>query len=112
MSSFINKIKSKFSRKNGGTQDKSQPTPTQPSSTDEQAKAKAEPSEQQYSIQPHPAKTNDPADLQRQEGLRSVDPMAAHRAREPYVPSPELQKNIEEPKSREELRARSEELNK
>jgi len=68
-----------------------------------------------FSIQPHPAKSNDPADLQYKGpggGLATSNPMAAHHARGPHVPNQEILSNIEQPLSREELRARAAELNK
>ncbi|EIM83747.1 uncharacterized protein STEHIDRAFT_123361 [Stereum hirsutum FP-91666 SS1] len=70
--------------------------------------------EQQVGIQPHPAKTNDPSDLAPQPGggLTSKPELQAHHARDPHVPSPQVAANVEEPKSREELRARAAELNK
>ncbi|KAF8066724.1 hypothetical protein FPV67DRAFT_1449878 [Lyophyllum atratum] len=109
MSSFINKIRSKISRK--GSPEKSQ-TPQSSPSTGAQGQQEQSSEQPQYSIQPHPAKSNDPADLQRKEGLQSSDPMAAHHAREPHVPSREIQSNLEQPLGRDELRARGEELNK
>lgn len=44
-------------------------------------------------------KSNDPADLQPSEGLRSTgsDAMAAHHARDPHVPSQEIRDNLPEP---------------
>ncbi|OSD08049.1 hypothetical protein PYCCODRAFT_1463294 [Trametes coccinea BRFM310] len=68
-------------------------------------------SEQTFSIQPHPAKTNDPRDLQG--GNFGGDPkVGAFHARDPYVPAPEIKDNMPPAKSREELRARAAELNK
>ncbi|KAF5366598.1 hypothetical protein D9758_008977 [Tetrapyrgos nigripes] len=61
-----------------------------------------------FSIQPHPAKTNDPADLQPSSGLRNNDAMAAHHAHGPQIPNEQLP----EPASRDELRARQAELNR
>ncbi|KAG5645668.1 hypothetical protein DXG03_005506 [Asterophora parasitica] len=116
--SFFSKLKAKASRKSGSREKGQQaqsttdapPTQTFPS----QATQSAEPQEQQFTTQPHPAKTNDPADLQRQQpggGLATSDPMAAHHARDPYVPSQEIQSNLEQPLGRDELRARAAELN-
>ncbi|KAI0266384.1 hypothetical protein BC834DRAFT_874326 [Gloeopeniophorella convolvens] len=72
--------------------------------------------EQQYSIQPHPAKTNDPADLtegpQLGGGLNSNPEAGAFHARGPYVPPRDLTDGLEQPQSREELRARSADLNR
>ncbi|KZV65133.1 hypothetical protein PENSPDRAFT_656018 [Peniophora sp. CONT] len=72
--------------------------------------------EQQFSIQPHPAKTNDPADLQGDQpggGLNSQhEPASAFHARGPYQPPSHITDNLEQPASRDELRARQAELNK
>ncbi|EIW75962.1 hypothetical protein CONPUDRAFT_111803 [Coniophora puteana RWD-64-598 SS2] len=72
--------------------------------------------EQQFTIQPHPAKTNNPSDLvdppQPGAGLNSNPEMQAHHARQPHVPSQDILNSLEQPKSREELRARQEELNR
>ncbi|KAK7436693.1 hypothetical protein VKT23_018948 [Stygiomarasmius scandens] len=90
MSSFINKIKSKATGHNRSSSKGEEPT---------------------FSIQPHPAKSNDPADLQPSgpgSGLRNNDAMAAHHAHGPQIPNNQL----EQPLSREELRARQAELNK
>ncbi|KAF9525219.1 hypothetical protein CPB83DRAFT_560356 [Crepidotus variabilis] len=67
--------------------------------------------EQQFSIQPHPAKSNDPADLQPHGGLRQGAGGAAEafHARDPYIPSDEVKQNI--PAGRDELRARQAEFN-
>ncbi|KAF8880521.1 hypothetical protein BD779DRAFT_1446226 [Infundibulicybe gibba] len=68
-----------------------------------------------FSIQPHPAKSNDPADLQAPQaggGLASGHAADAHHARGPHVPSAEIAQGLEEPLTREELRARAAELNK
>ncbi|KAF4610096.1 hypothetical protein D9613_010621 [Agrocybe pediades] len=63
-----------------------------------------------YSILPHPAKSNDPADLQPSGGLRHGGPMEAFHARDPYVPSEEIRNNMPAPRSREELHARQAQL--
>ncbi|KAI0028874.1 hypothetical protein K488DRAFT_57605 [Vararia minispora EC-137] len=68
--------------------------------------------QKEYSIQPHPAKTNDPADLQPHGGLNSNHQADAFHARDPHVPAPHIANNLPEPASREELRARQAELNK
>jgi hypothetical protein len=73
--------------------------------------------EQQCSIQPHPAKSNDPADLNRPQegsggGLGSSNPMAAFNTPGPYIPSNEIQNSLENPMGRDEMQARSAELNK
>ncbi|KAK1921377.1 hypothetical protein DB88DRAFT_500543 [Papiliotrema laurentii] len=71
--------------------------------------------EQQFNILPHPAKTNNPADLiaepGTQGGLQSAS-ANAYNAKGPHVPSEEIAKGLEAPKSREELQARAAELNK
>ncbi|KAF9475751.1 hypothetical protein BDN70DRAFT_787947, partial [Pholiota conissans] len=53
-----------------------------------------------YSILPHPAKTNDPADLQPSGGLRNAGGMEAFHARDPYVPSEEIKKSMPAPLAR------------
>jgi len=71
--------------------------------------------EQRFNILPHPAKTNDPKDLEPPQpggGLNSIPEQQAFHARDPYVPSAELLKGVEKPLSREELKARSAQLNK
>ncbi|KAF8201191.1 hypothetical protein K438DRAFT_1582128 [Mycena galopus ATCC 62051] len=69
--------------------------------------------EQSFSIQPHPAKSNDPADLQEQTGGLASNPNEqAFHARDPHVPSTQVMASLEEPLSREELQARQAELNK
>ncbi|KAJ7176683.1 hypothetical protein C8R46DRAFT_1213270 [Mycena filopes] len=70
--------------------------------------------EQQFSIQPHPAKSNDPADLQPPQtgGLASNPNEQAFHARDPHVPSQQVMAGLEQPASREELKARQAELNK
>ncbi|KAF5329999.1 hypothetical protein D9611_010417 [Ephemerocybe angulata] len=70
--------------------------------------------EQTFNILPHPAKSNDPADLQRgSDKMKSSNaPMEAFHARDPHIPSEQIRNNLPEPLSREELRARQAELNK
>ncbi|KIJ98371.1 hypothetical protein K443DRAFT_680797 [Laccaria amethystina LaAM-08-1] len=103
MSKFFSNLKSKFSNS------KKEASPTKASA---QTEATAPPAEPSYSIQPHPAKTNDPADLQPPGGgLKSGGVMAAHHARDPYIPSDQIKNNLPEPLSREELQARAAELN-
>ncbi|KAG6371259.1 hypothetical protein JVT61DRAFT_1845 [Boletus reticuloceps] len=82
-------------------------------------------------IQPHPAvsdvqhsrllavtnayaqKSNNPADLvDGGAGLMDNPAMMAHHAREPHVLSQEMMNKLDAPLSREELKKRSEELNK
>ncbi|GAA5992241.1 hypothetical protein JCM10908_001834 [Rhodotorula pacifica] len=75
-----------------------------------------------FKIQPHPAKTNDPNDLVENTGglgsaptLQDLKKSEANplggRGGQPYVPNEDLIKNLEAPKSRDELRARQEALN-
>ncbi|KAJ8579687.1 hypothetical protein M405DRAFT_835541 [Rhizopogon salebrosus TDB-379] len=72
--------------------------------------------EQQFGILPHPAKSNDPADLvggpRPGGGLSSKPDVHAFHARDPHVPNQEILNSLEAPKSREELHRRAEELNK
>jgi len=68
--------------------------------------------EQSFSIQPHPAKTNDPADLHSVGGLRQGSAMDAFDAPGPYIPSEEILKNLPEPLSHEELEVKQAALNK
>ncbi|KLO14939.1 hypothetical protein SCHPADRAFT_939078 [Schizopora paradoxa] len=64
--------------------------------------------EQQFTIQPHPAKTNDPADLQ----TNSADAQGSLFMPGPVITSQEQGANIPPPSSHDELQARSAELNK
>ena len=61
----------------------------------------------EFNILPHPAKTNNPADLTSEPGehggLQSAS-ANAYNARGPHVPSKEVAQGLEEPKSREEVR--------
>ncbi|KAH9975472.1 hypothetical protein BGW80DRAFT_1297253 [Lactifluus volemus] len=74
--------------------------------------------EQQFSIQPHPAKSNNPADLTAGDGpqpgcgLDSQSGAEIFHARGPHIPSEDIVKNLEQPQTREELHARAAELNK
>ncbi|KAJ7088623.1 hypothetical protein C8R44DRAFT_528155, partial [Mycena epipterygia] len=70
--------------------------------------------EPSFSIQPHPAKSNDPADLNPPQtgGLASNPNDQAFHARDPHVPSQQVLAGLEQPSSREELQARAAELNK
>ncbi|KAJ7489345.1 hypothetical protein FB451DRAFT_687353 [Mycena latifolia] len=82
-----------------------------PENTKPETAASEEPT---FSIQPHPAKTNDPADLQPPQtgGLASNPNEQAFHARDPHVPSAQVMAGLEKPLSREELKARAAELNK
>ncbi|KIJ56387.1 hypothetical protein M422DRAFT_63246 [Sphaerobolus stellatus SS14] len=73
--------------------------------------------EQRFSIQPHPAKTNDPSDLQRDPpqpgaGLNSKPEIAAHYAHGPQILTKEAADSLGPAASPEELRRRQEELNR
>ncbi|KAF8554505.1 hypothetical protein OG21DRAFT_1508832 [Imleria badia] len=75
--------------------------------------SKTNPTEQRFNILPHPAKSNNPADLVGTGAdLASNPAVMAHHAREPHIPSEEVLSKLEAPLSREELKKRSEELNK
>ncbi|KIK96158.1 hypothetical protein PAXRUDRAFT_826244 [Paxillus rubicundulus Ve08.2h10] len=75
--------------------------------------ARGQPTEQRFSILPHPAKSNNPADLTDSgPGFNGNPGFQACRARDPHVPSQEILNKLEVPLSREELRKRAEELNK
>ncbi|KAF8310968.1 hypothetical protein DL93DRAFT_2169357 [Clavulina sp. PMI_390] len=73
--------------------------------------------EQQFTIQPHPAKSNNPADLAPQQpggGLNNkaeIDGLINAKGGG-YIPTTEQLKAMGEPLSREELRKRQENLNK
>ncbi|ORX35058.1 hypothetical protein BD324DRAFT_633767 [Kockovaella imperatae] len=70
--------------------------------------------EQQFNILPHPAKTNNPADLVSdpagQGGLQGSGPNAFN-AKEPHIPSQAVAQGLEQPKTRDELKAEAEKLN-
>ncbi|WVQ64341.1 uncharacterized protein L199_002503 [Kwoniella botswanensis] len=70
--------------------------------------------EQSFNILPHPAKSNNPADLNSEPaehgGLQSAS-YNAYNAKGPHIPSHEIQQGLEKPKSREELKAEAEKLN-
>jgi len=71
--------------------------------------------ESTFSIQPHPARTNDPRDLEGPQlgaGLNSKPEFQAFHARGPYIPNQDVINSLEQPASRDELRARTAELNK
>ncbi|KAF8153250.1 hypothetical protein B0H34DRAFT_662461 [Crassisporium funariophilum] len=97
----MNNVKSALSSSNKGTSSESNPST---------GSGKGD-SEQSFSIQPHPAKTNDPADLQPSGGLRQGGAMDAFHARDPYVPSEQIRNNMPAPLSRDELHAKQASLN-
>ncbi|WVQ94194.1 hypothetical protein IAU59_001272 [Kwoniella sp. CBS 9459] len=70
--------------------------------------------EQSFNILPHPAKTNNPSDLNsepgEQGGLQSAS-ANAYNARGPHIPSEQTMQGLEQPKSREELKAEAAKLN-
>ncbi|KAI0343827.1 hypothetical protein BDW22DRAFT_1483801 [Trametopsis cervina] len=70
--------------------------------------------EQQFSIQPHPAKTNDPQDLQPPQeggGLNSNHAYQTFQAPGPMIPNQQQLNSLGKPAGRDELSARSAELN-
>ncbi|WVQ82850.1 hypothetical protein IAT38_004985 [Cryptococcus sp. DSM 104549] len=70
--------------------------------------------EKSFNILPHPAKTNNPADLQGEPGERGGLQSAsanAYNAKGPHIPSKEVAEGLEKPKTRDELRAEAEKLN-
>ncbi|KAI0291967.1 hypothetical protein BC826DRAFT_1020633 [Russula brevipes] len=80
------------------------------STQQQQQKQQSSPSQEPtYSIQPHPAKTNDPAELV---GGPQSGGVGAFQAPGPQIPSQEILNRLEKPKTREELRALAAELNK
>ncbi|PVF96980.1 hypothetical protein CPB86DRAFT_786469 [Serendipita vermifera] len=70
--------------------------------------------EHTFHILPHPAKTNDPADLRRENNpIGSVMSSIAQLGNKgPHILGDEQKKGLEEPLSRDELRRRAAELNK
>ncbi|KAK7689345.1 hypothetical protein QCA50_007136 [Cerrena zonata] len=79
MSGLINKIKEKTTSSHHREED----TPQQ--------------EEQQFSIQPHPAKTNDPRDLQGGSGFQKDASFQAFHSHGPYIPDQSVVNNIEPP---------------
>ncbi|KAH9828767.1 uncharacterized protein C8Q71DRAFT_863706 [Rhodofomes roseus] len=70
--------------------------------------------ESKFNILPHPARTNDPRDLEPPQlgaGLNSNPEQQAFHARGPYKPSQQVLQGVEQPRSREELKAQSAQLN-
>ncbi|KAI6112260.1 hypothetical protein EDD16DRAFT_1174155 [Pisolithus croceorrhizus] len=72
------------------------------------------PGEPRFNIQPHPARTNNPADLdpRARRDFNENPAILAHHARDPYIPSQDVVNSLGAPLSREELKRRSEELNR
>ncbi|PFH48571.1 hypothetical protein AMATHDRAFT_103867, partial [Amanita thiersii Skay4041] len=75
--------------------------------------------EQSFTILPHPAKSNDPADLDPAHpgagtggGLKSNPLGAVFNSPGPFIPSEEMASSLEKPLSREELQAKAAALNK
>ncbi|WRT63247.1 uncharacterized protein IL334_000150 [Kwoniella shivajii] len=70
--------------------------------------------EQSFNILPHPAKSNNPSDQSSEPaehgGLQSAS-YNAYNAKGPHIPSHEIQQGLEQPKSRDELKAEAEKLN-
>ncbi|TFY51493.1 hypothetical protein EVG20_g10977 [Dentipellis fragilis] len=72
--------------------------------------------DQQFTIQPHPATTNDPADLEHPGqqlggGLNSGNNPAVYMAPGPQIPTRDVSEALPPPAGSEELAARSAELN-
>ncbi|KDQ10735.1 hypothetical protein BOTBODRAFT_178008 [Botryobasidium botryosum FD-172 SS1] len=67
-----------------------------------------------FTTQPHPAKSNDPNDLKQHEGggLQSHNPFKAFEGAGPVIPDNTTLSKLGEPLSKEELKKRSEELNR
>ncbi|KAI0821468.1 hypothetical protein BC629DRAFT_1461213 [Irpex lacteus] len=108
---YLNKTRSLLNSKMSGILNKLKPSSHKHDSGDN----KSSEGEQQFSIQPHPARTNDPRDLEPPQvggGLNSNPEQQAFHTPGPYIPKQELTQNLEKPKGRDELRARSAELNK
>jgi len=62
----------------------------------------------EFGILPHPAKTNNPADLQsdpREHGGLQGAGANAYTAKGPHVPSQEIAEGLEKPKTRDEVSA-------
>ncbi|KAF9044441.1 hypothetical protein BJ165DRAFT_1405257 [Panaeolus papilionaceus] len=72
-------------------------------------------SEPTFNILPHPAKTNDPADLQPGQGggikYGSGGVFDAFNNPGPVIPDKQMQSNLPQPLSREELQAQQAQLN-
>jgi len=71
--------------------------------------------DQQFTTQPHPAKTNNPRDLEPPQpgaGLTNQPEIAAHHAHGPNIPNQDIANSLEQPASREDLKRRADELNK
>ncbi|KAH8103406.1 hypothetical protein BXZ70DRAFT_728138 [Cristinia sonorae] len=95
MSNLINKIKEKTTGPSHNEHRDSEPT---------------------YSIQPHPARSEDPRDLEPPQlggGLNSNPEYNAFHAKGPYVPTQEVLNNVQGPAAgRDELSARQADLNR
>jgi len=107
MASIIRDIKEKLSTSKGSSD---QPT------GDSSASPQQGGQEQNFSILPHPAKSNDPADLQRETGggLQSSQGAfsAFTSAPGPVVPNQEMLNNVSSAKTSEELNELQAQLNK
>ncbi|KAH9475891.1 hypothetical protein JR316_0011452 [Psilocybe cubensis] len=104
MSNIVQNVKSKLS----GSHSSGDQNTTQPTAQNNEVKGNAgkESSEPTFSILPHPAKTNDPADLQPPGGLRHNGPMDAFNTPGPFIPKEDMKNNLPAPLSREELHAK------
>ncbi|KAF8901168.1 hypothetical protein CPB84DRAFT_1824765 [Gymnopilus junonius] len=106
MSNIVHNIKSKLTHSPKHPENDNSHHSSVDHTREDNVKGKDRDNEPTYSILPHPAKTNDPADLQHSDGLRHGGTMEAFHARDPYVPSEEIKKNMPLPSSHEELQAR------
>ncbi|KAF7324712.1 hypothetical protein MKEN_00512800 [Mycena kentingensis (nom. inval.)] len=111
MPSFISKVSKAFKRMSKSGEPKSAGAEsTSPTSATSPDAAKDEPT---FSIQPHPAKTNDPADLLPSEqtgGLASNPNAAIHNAHGPFISGQGVE--IPMPESGNDLQARQAALDK
>ncbi|TCD69294.1 hypothetical protein EIP91_008049 [Steccherinum ochraceum] len=115
MSGLLNKIKEKTTSSHSSSDSKhqhhDQSNVNQGTQTD-----RSNSNEPTYSIQPHPAKSEDPRDLEPPQlggGLNSNPEYGAFHARDPHVPNQAVLNEVKQPAaSRDELRARQEELNR
>ncbi|PPQ72209.1 hypothetical protein CVT24_002366 [Panaeolus cyanescens] len=88
----------------------SKPLPTKTASA-----AQPQSSEPTFNILPHPAKTNDPADLQPGQGgglkYGSGGAFDAFNTPGPFIPDQQMKSNFPQPLSHEELQAQQAQLN-
>ncbi|KAF7792712.1 hypothetical protein EIP86_003810 [Pleurotus ostreatoroseus] len=92
--------------------DKLKPSSHKNNDQDEQVEGQRR-EEPTFSIQPHPAqKTNDPRDLEPQQPDFAPAGQNVAHGPGPVIPNQEMLNNMGQPKSREELKARSAQLNR